>query len=244
MMQREEVARMREAQNVIVNSQLQSQAAHSHLVYSIRAALNHSSPKQAMQRLFPHVNANVLELIYQGCGTSVEQTVAQLVQAAGAAPGRINWPTTAFCPPRSSVDSTLYADTAYRGPVHLPAVSALLSRDVTPLASPSSGVQQAGDRRLIPAPHHITHAASAFSAPTRYSSRDSRPDAAGSEVGGSKVEESVPSSHSSVIASPLRAADCPSLPSSSLTNTALCSSTSVVPKKHIKFSVESIIGLS
>ena len=42
------------------------------------------SPKDFLQRIFPSINPNVLELVYQGCGGNLERAIEQLVTNVSA----------------------------------------------------------------------------------------------------------------------------------------------------------------
>ena len=44
-----------------------------------RQLLGQLGPREFLQRIFPTANPNVLELVYQGCGGSLEKTIEQLV---------------------------------------------------------------------------------------------------------------------------------------------------------------------
>ena len=48
-----------------------------------RQLLGQGSPREFLQRIFPTVNPNVLELVYQGCGGNLERAIEQLVSSGG-----------------------------------------------------------------------------------------------------------------------------------------------------------------
>lgn len=47
-----------------------------------RQLLGHMAPRDFLQRIFPTVNPNVLELVFQGCGGNLERTIEQLASSA------------------------------------------------------------------------------------------------------------------------------------------------------------------
>ena len=50
-----------------------------------RHLLGQLQPREFLQRIFPTVNPNVLELVWQGCGGNLERAIEQLVSNASAA---------------------------------------------------------------------------------------------------------------------------------------------------------------
>ena len=40
------------------------------------------SPRDFLQKIFPTVNPNVLELVFQGCGGNLERTIEQLASSS------------------------------------------------------------------------------------------------------------------------------------------------------------------
>ena len=57
----------------------QNMAAHSQAGRFAQLGAGQHSPKQFLCRIFPSINPNVLELVYQGCGGNLERTIEQLV---------------------------------------------------------------------------------------------------------------------------------------------------------------------
>lgn len=49
-----------------------------------RQLMAQTSPREFMQRIFPTVNPNVLELVYQGCGGNLERAIEQIVSNGSA----------------------------------------------------------------------------------------------------------------------------------------------------------------
>ncbi len=60
--------------------------------------LNQLGPKDFLQKIFPSVNPNVLELVYQGCGGSLERAIEQLVSGCRL-PGVPGTPLAPTLPP-------------------------------------------------------------------------------------------------------------------------------------------------
>jgi hypothetical protein len=63
-------------------SESRSSAAHNHTTGTLQTALSHSNPREVLQRLFPAVNPNVMELVFQGCGGHLSKAIEHLSRSA------------------------------------------------------------------------------------------------------------------------------------------------------------------
>ncbi|XP_064625288.1 doublesex- and mab-3-related transcription factor 2-like [Lineus longissimus] len=57
-------------------------ATQSQTTGTLQAALSHSNPREVLQRLFPALNPNVMELVFQGCGGNLSKAVEHLSRSA------------------------------------------------------------------------------------------------------------------------------------------------------------------
>lgn len=81
MMERERLVVTEAAQKLKPPGPVNPSGAPFHLLDPARSRqlLGQLGPREFLQRIFPTANPNVLELVYQGCGGSLEKTIEQLV---------------------------------------------------------------------------------------------------------------------------------------------------------------------